>query len=414
MSPARICLLAPGHLASSPRLVKEADALSEAGYAVHVISGAYHSRFIAHDRLILRSARWSHTAVPYHPGLATLPGRLLREFARRRIRLRGRGSIRTCIRALHTATPMLHKAARAHPADLYIGHCIAALPAAAMAAADHRALLGFDAEDFHSAETLNRDAAELHAIKRVEETFYPGAAHFTASSPLIARALEKQYGVRPTATVLNVFPRSESPENPVTPPPAIPRLYWFSQVIGHDRGLEALIVALGRVRAACELHLRGFAPEGTERRLRELAANCHFGGKLVMLPTAPASELSRLAAPYDLGLSLESAPPLNKDLCLGNKIFTYLLGGVPVALTPTSAQAPLATELGEAAVLIDLQNPEAAAASLQSWFTDATRRERARRAAWHAAHTRYNWDHEKNALLTSVATALAGRRSPVS
>lgn len=410
MSSHHICLLAPGHLASSPRLVKEADALAEAGYSVHVISGTYHPPFAPHDRLILQSAQWSHTAVPYRPGVANLPGRLLRELARRHIRILGKASLPTCIRALHTATPLLRKAARRRTADLYIGHCIAALPAAAAAARHQGALLGFDAEDFHSAETLDRDPAELYAVKRVEAAFYPQAAHFTASSPLIAQACEKSYGVRRPVTVLNVFPLRQSPETPLRPPSAAPRLYWFSQFIGPDRGIEALLAVLGRLRTTCELHLQGFAPEGTEQRLRALAAERHFRGKLLFLPIIPAAELPQRAASYDLGLSLESGPPLNKDLCLGNKIFTYLLGGVPVALTPTTAQVQLARELGDAAIVLDLTNSDAAARVLDSWLLDLPRREQARHAAWHSAHTRYNWDTEKAALLASVAAVLANRR----
>ena len=39
MKAKRICLVSPQHLASNPRLVKEADALHEAGIAVRVIAG---------------------------------------------------------------------------------------------------------------------------------------------------------------------------------------------------------------------------------------------------------------------------------------------------------------------------------------------------------------------------------------
>ena len=35
----RICLITPGHVASTPRLVKNADALAAAGYEVHVVAG---------------------------------------------------------------------------------------------------------------------------------------------------------------------------------------------------------------------------------------------------------------------------------------------------------------------------------------------------------------------------------------
>src|SRR5437870_2051059 len=37
----RICLITPGHLATNPRIVKEADALSEAGYEVTVIAANF-------------------------------------------------------------------------------------------------------------------------------------------------------------------------------------------------------------------------------------------------------------------------------------------------------------------------------------------------------------------------------------
>ena len=50
----------------------------------------------------------------------------------------------------------LHAAACAVPADLYIAHYVAALPAAGAAAQRHGALLGFDAEDFHSGEGMAR------------------------------------------------------------------------------------------------------------------------------------------------------------------------------------------------------------------------------------------------------------------
>jgi len=39
-----ICLLTPGHVASTPRLVKEADALVDAGYRVHVVAGRHFER----------------------------------------------------------------------------------------------------------------------------------------------------------------------------------------------------------------------------------------------------------------------------------------------------------------------------------------------------------------------------------
>ena len=37
----RICILTPGHLSTNPRVVKEADALTGAGYEVNIIAADY-------------------------------------------------------------------------------------------------------------------------------------------------------------------------------------------------------------------------------------------------------------------------------------------------------------------------------------------------------------------------------------
>ena len=49
MRPSRICLLTPGQLATNPRLVKEADALSAAGYEVSVICTSFLDWAMQHD-----------------------------------------------------------------------------------------------------------------------------------------------------------------------------------------------------------------------------------------------------------------------------------------------------------------------------------------------------------------------------
>src|SRR4051812_42167748 len=49
----RVCLITPGHLATNPRLVKEVDALTEAGYAVHVVFTQYMDYLLKDDDLIL-------------------------------------------------------------------------------------------------------------------------------------------------------------------------------------------------------------------------------------------------------------------------------------------------------------------------------------------------------------------------
>ena len=56
-SRASVCLVTPAHLASNPRLVKEADALHAAGYRTHVVAADLAESLRAMDQTILARAR---------------------------------------------------------------------------------------------------------------------------------------------------------------------------------------------------------------------------------------------------------------------------------------------------------------------------------------------------------------------
>jgi len=412
MSRPRICLVTPAHLASNPRLVKEADALQAAGYEVHVVAHRYFPVLDSADATLYSAASWARTVVDTTRGPCAFFAKLLRRLARRRLAAGATASPTLASRAHHAAIPALAAAAARVRADLYIGHCLAGLAAAGLAAHRVHARLGFDAEDFHPAETreTETDPVEIASIRAIESTWLPRCSHLTASSPLIGAAYAKRYGIRNPVTLLNVFPLAEAPASPVSPESAAgnpPLLYWFSQTIGPGRGLEPLVGVLGRLKTPCALRLRGLPSPDFPDTLRALARAAGFSGPITFEPLGPPQEMMTLAASADLGLSLEQSSPLNRDLCLTNKVFTYLLAGVPVALTPTSAQLALAPALGGAGLYLDLNRPAEAAATLDTWLGDPVRRAAARSAAWRLGRELYHWEHEIPALLSSVETSLA-------
>jgi glycosyltransferase involved in cell wall biosynthesis len=116
----------------------------------------------------------------------------------------------------------------------------------------------------------------------------------------------------------------------------------------------------------------------------------------------------KLAQPYDVGLSGEEPSTPNRQLVLGNKIFTHLAAGVPVVLSRTPAQARLERDLGDAAFGYDSGDVQGLARTLRALAGDAALRRRSRAAARTAAAQRWHWEHpeDRGALLAAVRAAL--------
>jgi glycosyltransferase involved in cell wall biosynthesis len=403
----RICIVSPGNLSANPRLLKEADALHDAGYEVTAVVSDYSTSLRGFDAGIEARAPWRVVHARRSPR-----ERYVRVAAGTAARLMdGVGArVPMPLAALAYGGPVvgLHAAACAVPADLYIAHYVAALPAAGAAAQRHGALLGFDAEDFHSGEGTN-DPAEVRRmamVRIVEGAWLPRCRHLTAAAPLIGEAYTSLYGVQRPVTVLNVFPLEMAPTQAPLPhrPAGTLRAYWFSQTIGLDRGLQPFLQAMARTTTCVEFDIRGGDPWRHGETLRTLARELGITDRVRVLPVAAPQEMVRLAADYDLGLSLETDVSENRRLCLTNKIFTYLLAGVPVLLSDTPAQRALAPDLGGAAALVPLSDPAAIGAALDDL---AARRDDARAEARRLGRERYNWEIEKGALLASVEAAFA-------
>jgi glycosyltransferase involved in cell wall biosynthesis len=185
-------------------------------------------------------------------------------------------------------------------------------------------------------------------------------------------------------------------------------VYWFSQTIGPGRGLELFIKAMGKARGLATLSLRGSDFLGYSAQLKKLASEVGAADSIRFLPSAPPDEMVRLAAQHDIGLASELTTPPNHGICLSNKIFTYLLAGIPVLMSDTPAQRELAADLGEAARVVDLTEPATVASVLCSLARDGEALAAAKCAAAQLAHTRYNWNVEKEGLRQSVQNAMAG------
>jgi glycosyltransferase involved in cell wall biosynthesis len=291
------------------------------------------------------------------------------------------------------------------PSDLIYGGSTGALAAIAESAAWLGVPYGIDFEDFHSGEHGGPagDLANTLA-NRIERYVIRSATFATAGSPMIADAYRHAHGVRPLP-IHNTF--SIASEQAATESDDTLRLYWFSQTLGQGRGLDEVVRAAGEAREPIELHLRATPVPQYLDALRQLQGEIAPNLRLVVHDASEPDDMVRLARPYDAGLSCEEPEVINKRLCLGNKIFTYLAAGTPVILSRTPAQSALERDLGDAAFGYECGDISGLACVLRSLARDASLRCASHRAAKAAAARRWHWEHpdDRGALLAAVASA---------
>jgi glycosyltransferase involved in cell wall biosynthesis len=402
----RICLITPGHVSSCPRIVKEADALVEAGYEVTLVSGRNFEPVLALDRVILSRARWNHREVPSNRGLRAG----LRRVARKGLQLLRPRIVGTAAAEFFVTPglPALIEVAVQIRADLYHAHCLGGLPAAAAASRAMGKPFSFDVEDFHEEESdaVLSNPTERAAVARLMKEHLPRAAFVTAASPLIADACAERYGVK-AVPLLNAFLPQKTTlasggihpftkENPA-------RLYWFSQTIGPGRGLEEMIDVIALMKTPVVLQLRGFVSKSYRASLEAKAAS--EGARIEFLPPGEPDEMVALAAEADIGLSLEQSAPPNRDICLTNKVFVYLAAGIPQLMSKTRAQGAFGKEIGQAAILADMRDRAATAQKLNALLRDPVALEAARRQAV-AMGEKFSWEGEKRRFVELVNKAV--------
>ncbi len=405
MARPRLCLLTAGHLSTCPRMLKAADALHEAGYAVRVVSARLTDWAAQADDVLLAARSWRSTAVDSQR--ATGNAVRIRSGVRQRVQgaalsLTGHeaGGPRRRARAYARLHDELVAAALAEPADLFYGGTSGALAAAAEAGRRAAVPYALDLEDFHpgendiSPEGRARDALAARIVAEVA----PGAAFVTTAGAAMAAEYARVCQVS-CVTIDNVFALpSVAPEIRRTRGSAL-RIYWFSQTVGPGRGLEELIAARERAGVPAEIHVRGLPTPGYVERL---------GPGIVVHAPAPPDAMVEACRPFDLGFAGERVDTRNRAICLSNKALTYPLAGVAPLLSQTAGTAPLVAELGDAALTFAPGDVEGLAALLSRVWAEAGWLESARERAWQAARARWHWDHplEKGALLASVGRVL--------
>ena len=195
--------------------------------------------------------------------------------------------------------------------------------------------------------------------------------------------------------------------------PAAAQIVLYHGSFGADRGLEQLLEAMRDPRlAAAHLVLLGYGPlEATMRA----AASDNSSGRVHVLDAVSPDRLLDWIADAEVGVVAIQPTTLNHRLSTPNKLFESLAAGVPVVASDFPLMRHIVAEdpLGPLGAVCDPTDP----GQLSQALVEILGRADADRSALRdrclaAAHPRWNWETEADALLDlyrSLEPVSAGR-----
>ena len=401
-----VAIVTSAQPSANPRMIKEVTALQKAGYHVTVIWSPISPWADEFDQQLFKdhpTIQWVQAGYHYKAQqIGFYYARIRQQIWKLIYRFLG-NVFEAGIKSQVFFSQELTKKAKSIKADLYVGHNLGALPAIVKAANLHKAKSIFDFEDFHRGEH-RPNSIQSKAVKNIEDKYIPHVHGISASSSLIAQAYEKIHRDKKIITINNVFPLSfavnELKDIPVKPL----KLFWFSQYIGKKRGLETILQAMANFkRNEITLTLLGNVSNDIKDYFKDYISDLELNAdQLIFLDPVEESIITDIASQYHIGICSEFAHIQNRDLCLTNKLFMYLLSGNALLLSKTKAQQNFLNEYTDVGMSFEQESAESAAKSLQFYMDHPDVLYQNRINALQLAKTKLNWDIESVKWLNAI------------
>ncbi len=378
-----VLMLVLNDMTADTRVTREASALAEAGHSVTVL--ALRRRGLPEEAtdsgFVVRRVADSTTATWRRPLSKAVQSR------RRTLALVEAG--------VECAPDMVH----AHDSDTLV--------AAARIARRRRAELVYDAHELYPDMLSEFGASGSWLVQTywrlVERRLVPRASAVITVSGGLAAELARRFGVSP-AIVRNVPPlRPVSDrdrlrgELDLADDPRVVLLYQGVLIKG--RGLGRLLEAMTLVDGAV-LVIQGFGP--LESSLKERAGELGLGDRVRFMGRRAPGDLHAYACGADVGVVIYEHTTLNNYLAGPNKLYAYLMAGLPVAASAFPGleevvereRVGLTFEPSDASSIADALNRLSSSVQLRAEFGERARA---------LAESRYNWDRERRVLIDLYA-----------
>jgi glycosyltransferase involved in cell wall biosynthesis len=386
------------HLANSARydfrVLRDATALVEAGYAVTIVDIESDRSRTAEE--MINGVRLKHIFLPGY----FVPARFKPWFL-----------IKLATAALHAIIQLWRVRA-----DIYHAHIEKALLASYTVARLRRKPLIFDAPEFPLSDPSVTRWRLLWALAtRVFAGMLSNCAGVIATSTPTVRAMCATYHVSEVTLIRNIptyqpVSKSDRLRRYLNLNPEV-RIALYQGNLQPNRSLERLIYAASFLDPDIVIVMMGPDKEPTRSQLEALIASEKVADRVKIIPPAPYHELLDWTSSADIGLTIftPNYSP-NIRMTLPNKFFEYLMAGLPVLSSSIEAIAELIEAYDVGQVVTSL-TPKDVGAAINSLFKDRSSLARMRRNALEATRNEFNWQRESQKLLDLYQDILATHSS---
>ncbi len=378
-----ICAAVVSDLTFDARVWKEARSLASAGYRVKLIGCRY---------------ELSRTERSQSRGIDVVEVSL---GTRARVSVAGR-----VLTLLRLWTEILRTRAHAyHAHNIHVG------PAAWAASRLRRARLVYDAHELYGEPTSRGPLARISGLvaKNAERFIVRRSDVVITTNHSRAQQLRERHRIDHVSVLANVPVRVDEvlPLNPGYPEGA-PIVLYQGGIYARSRAFREVITAVAQL----DVHfvIIGFGRDEDLKLVVRWAAESHASAKVHLLPPRPFDQLIRTAAAASVGLVPVRADSFSNSLGDTNKLFEYLMAGLPVAASDLPEIRSVVTEgdppVGE---LFDPDSPASIAEAIRRILSDPAKYELRRKEARRLALERFNWDLEEQRLLGLYESILPKR-----
>ena len=289
-------------------------------------------------------------------------------------------------------------------ADIYHAHVEDALLACYIAAILRRKPFIVDTpeltlSDPHATRWPWLIAPIVHIIRYIVSS----CSGYITASPLFAQELSRLYGAKEVTLIRNVpyyqeVPKSDRLRQHLGLGLDI-RIALYQGNLQPNRRLDLLVHAASFLEPNIVIVMMGSARKTTLDQLEDLIVSKGVADRVRIIPSVPYEELLTWTASADIGLTIFQ-PDYSRTIqfCLPNKLFEYLMAGLPVLSSQLDAIAEV-IKTYDVGQLLPSVAPSDIGAAINAMLADTSALTRMRRNALEAAKQEFNWEKESLKLI---------------